>query len=399
MALAWLSACAENSYGPPPSYPEFVGTAPSARNETETAPPHDESEAPAATPDDADEPPEDHAEDEGTHDAESQVSTRPHPLDDKTDAEIARAVETDLKSLGAISLGLPNAGLLLNGVAATENRYFEPVSPSAAFTTDETLAYLTAALEAVHQEFPNTPPLKLGDISAEKGGPLRPHLSHQSGRDVDIGYFYLSGGRWYQRGTAKNLDLPRNWAFVRALVANTDLELLLIDHSIQALLREYALSIGEDPAWVDSIFRGGGGRRPLIRHARGHATHMHIRFFNPIAQETARRAHPALVARGIIPPVQTFAHHRARRGDTLGKLSKRYGVPVPEIKRANGLKSSLIKEKRTYLIPLGRSRPAPLAKKLTFPPRRVPPPRSKAPDAVGAGRAEARSAAPEASSR
>lgn len=394
MALAYLSACAENSYGPPPNYPAFVGAQADAHSEPSESS-HDENGAPAET----DEPPEDGAEDDVAHEADSQVSTRPHPLDGKTDADIARVVESDLKSLGAISLGLPNAGLLLNGVAASDNRYFEPVSPSAAFTTEETLSYLTAALEAVHEEFPDTPPLKLGDISAEKGGPLRPHLSHQSGRDVDIGYFYLSGGRWYQRGTAKNLDLARNWAFVRALVANTDLELLLIDHSIQALLREHALSIGEDPAWVDSIFRGGGGRRPLIRHARGHATHMHIRFFNPLAQETARRAHQALVARGVVPPVQTFAHHRARRGDTLGKLSKRYGVPVPEIKRANGLKSSLIKEKRTYLIPLGRSRPAPLAKKLTFPPRRVPPPRQKTPDAVGAGTADARSAAPEASAR
>jgi hypothetical protein len=396
VALALLSACAENSYGPPPNYPAFVGARPSAQT-TETAPLHDEAHAPA-TPDEAEEPPDDGAETEpADHDAA--VATRPHPLDGKSDADVARVVEQDLRSLGAISLGLPNAGLLLNGVAAPANRYFEPVSPSAAFTTEETLSYLTAALEAVHAEFPNTPPLKLGDISAEKGGPLRPHLSHQSGRDVDIGYFYSTGGRWYQRGTAKNLDLARNWAFVRALVAHTDLELLLIDHSIQALLREHALSIGEDPAWVDSIFRGGGGRRPLIRHARGHATHMHIRFFNPVAQETARRAHQALVARGIVPPVQTFAHHRARRGDTLGKLSKRYGVPVPDIKRANGLKSSLIKEKRTYLIPLGRSRPAPLAKKLTFPPRRVPPSRSKAPDSGVAGTAEARSAAPEASAR
>jgi hypothetical protein len=399
VALAWICACAEKSYGPPPNYPEFVARETSAESEdAHSADP--ESDEPVATPDETDEPPDDSGEHDESEADDAIVEARPHPLDAKSDAEIARVVELDLASLGSISLGLPNAGLLLNGIAAAENDYIEPVSPSAAYTTEETLAYLNAALEVVHQEFPNTAKLKLGDISAEKGGPLRPHLSHQSGRDVDIGYFYLTGTRWYQRGTAKNLDLPRNWAFVRALIARTDVELLLIDHSIQALLREHALAIGEDRAWVDSIFRGGGGRRPIIRHARGHATHIHIRFFNPIAQETARRAHQALVSRGIVPPVQTFAHHRARRGDTLGKLSKRYGVPVPEIKRANGLKSSLIKEKRTYLIPLGRSRPAPLAKKLTFPARRPPPPRQKA--ATDTGMAENRptpSMAPEASAR
>jgi penicillin-insensitive murein endopeptidase len=192
---------------------------------------------------------------------------------------------------------------------------------------------------------------------------------------VDIAYFYRNDARWYRRGNARNLDLPRNWAFVRALVSETDVELILIDHSIQALLREHALSIGEDPVWVDSIFRGGSGLRPLIRHARGHATHVHVRFFNPLAQETARRAYAALVDRGVVPPVRNFIQHRARRGDTLGKLSKKYGVSVVAIKQANRLKKSLIREKRTYLIPVAKPRPLPPSRRLSFPPRRIPPER------------------------
>ena len=130
------------------------------------------------------------------------------------------------------------------------------------------------------------------------------------------------------------------------------------------------------PAWVDGIFRGGNGLRPIIRHARGHATHVHVRFFNPIAQETARRAYPALVERGVVPPVQSFVQHKAKRGDTLGKLSKKYGVTVDAIKQANRLKKSLIREKRTYLIPVARRGPAPPSRRLTFPPRRVPPERT-----------------------
>jgi penicillin-insensitive murein endopeptidase len=123
---------------------------------------------------------------------------------------------------------------------------------------------------------------------------------------------------------------------------------------------------------VEGLF-GGGGQRAIIRHARGHATHVHVRFFNPVAQETARRSYSALVARGVVPPVQSFVQHRVKKGETLGKIAKRYKVSVQAIKRANRLKKSLIREKHTYLIPIAHPRPAPPPKRLAFPPRRLPP--------------------------
>ena len=134
-----------------------------------------------------------------------------------------------------MSLGSPNAGALLNGVQATETPLYKPLSPSGAWGTQETLDFLAVALGKVHEQFPGTGPLSLGDISGRSGGPSHPHVSHQSGRDVDIAYFYNDGAGWYARGTAKNLDLPRTWAFVRALIAETDVDLILIDHSIQVL--------------------------------------------------------------------------------------------------------------------------------------------------------------------
>jgi penicillin-insensitive murein endopeptidase len=328
-----------------------------------------------AEPPDVEEP-DDGAEDD-THTASGEE--RPHPLDGWSEERISAAVQSDLESLGSMAVGSPSAGLLLNGRVAETCEYVTPGSPGTAWATTETLTYLTAALRKVHETMPGTPPLHLGDISAERGGPLAPHVSHQSGRDVDLGYFYLKNERWYRRGTAQNLDIPKNWAFVRALVTETDVELILIDHSIQALLREHALRRGDDPRWVKSLFSGDGADRPIIRHARGHATHLHVRFFNPVAQETARRSYPALVAKGIVPPVQSFLSHRARRGDTLGKLSKKYGVSVPALRRANRLKNNKIRESRTYLIPIARPRPAPAPRRLSFPPRRLPPERGPAP--------------------
>jgi penicillin-insensitive murein endopeptidase len=329
---------------------------------------------PAASPvDDEPETVEDDPEDEHDAPVAGEAEARPHPLDGWTEARIDKAVAEELASLGSISLGQPSGGLLLNGVQAVECEHYKPVAPAGAFGTDETLRYLAAALTRVHREFPGTEPLSLGHISGPRGGRLSPHVSHQSGRDVDISFFYSSNAQWYRRGTAENLDRARNWAFVRALIMETDVEMILVDQSILNLLREYAAAQGEDPAWLESIFRGGGGQRAILRHAPGHATHFHIRFYNPIAQETGRRAYQHLVAHGLVPPVQDYIRYKAKKGDTLGKIAKRFGSSIPALKKANALKKSLIREKQVYLIPVKNSRPrAPLAR-LSFPPRRLPP--------------------------
>jgi len=311
-------------------------------------------------------------------DAENSVvgELRAHPLDGWSLEHIDQALASDPASLGAISVGSPNAGLLLNAVQAQDGPLYKVVSPSAAWATTETLEYLARAIRAVHQEFPDTRPLMLGDISITGGGPLRPHISHQSGRDVDIGYYYTTETVWYARGTRKNLDLPRTWAFVRALIAETDIDLILIDHSIQRLLIEHARRIGEDPEWLESVFKGGTGLRPIIRHARGHATHIHVRFFNPIAQETARRAYDALVQRKLVPPERAYVQHRVKNGETLGMLAKKYGTTVRAIQNANRLRNTRIRAKAVYAIPV-RAPAKPKTDPIRIPPRRVPPLRRK----------------------
>lgn len=305
---------------------------------------------------------------------EPEAETRAHPLDGWSPERIAQTVKQDLQALGSISVGQPNAGALLNGVRAEASPLLQLVNAPNAYGTQETLDYLSAAIRSVHAAFPETPPLSLGHISAPRGGPLRPHLSHQSGRDVDLSFFYREGARWYTRASEKNLDLARTWALVKALVTETDVEMILVDRSIHPLLRREALSRGEDAAWLASIFEGSAGKlRAIVRHAPGHATHLHIRFFNPIAQETGRRTHPALLAAGLAPQLSAFLVHRARRGDTLGKLAKKYGASVQAIQRANGLRNSRIRERRDYRIPVRARAIQPASLPLKFPTRRVPP--------------------------
>ncbi|HET9954051.1 MAG TPA: penicillin-insensitive murein endopeptidase [Polyangiaceae bacterium] len=298
----------------------------------------------------------------------------PHPLDGWSAERITSAVRQDPKSLGPMSIGRPNAGMLFNGEQAHASELYALVDPRHAFGTRETLVYLERALRKVHQAYPDSAPLVIGHISAERGGPLSPHVSHQAGRDVDISFFYREPKSWYTRATLQNLDVARTWAFVRALVTETDVEMILIDHSIQAWLKEYALGQGEDAAWVESVFRGSApSTPPLVRHAPGHATHIHIRFYNPIAEETGRRAHAALRAAGVIPELTIYAKYRAKHGDTLKKISKRFSVSIESIQRANGLKNSRIRENREYRIPLRGRTPLAPASARRVPARRLPP--------------------------
>lgn len=305
----------------------------------------------------------------------SRAPPRPHPLDGLTNREIEEKLRTEPASLGSMSLGVPSGGALFNGVQLPPNDRWELVDAAHAWGTHETVDYLTRAIAKVHAQFPNAPKLYIGHISAKNGGHLSPHVSHQAGRDVDVGYFYSDpDARWYARASAKNLDLPKTWSLVRALVTETDAELILIDQSIQALLRRYAEDIGEDETWLEELFHGRPGKlRPLIVHAKGHGTHLHVRFYNPIAQETARRTYEPMLRRGLIQPPTYYVSHKAKKGETLGMLARKYHVDVAAIKRANGLKKNLIRADRVYKIPKKGNGVRAMGGRVAIPERRLPP--------------------------
>lgn len=291
-----------------------------------------------------------------------------------SDDELAERIATDPHSLGSMSIGAPGSGLQLGSIPLPPAPEWEIIHPGECYGTRETIAFVQTAVRTVGRLFPGTPPLAIGDISHPGGRQLRRHATHQAGRDVDFGFYYKDGKtHWRIPGTATNLDLPRNWALVRALLVFTDVETVLLDWRIQKPLYNYALSIGEDKDWLDGIFqfvKGSSGA--LIRHVAGHRTHYHVRFFNPEAQELGRRAYPHLVSRKIIdPPVFTIPH-RVREGETLGHIARRYGTTVGAIQRANGLSGNLIRAGRTYRIPRSGAA-APPRESILIPPRRLPP--------------------------
>jgi LysM repeat protein len=298
----------------------------------------------------------------------------PSELVTLSDEDLARRVEADPGSLGSLSIGSVSGGILVNPVPVPADPGWTLIDPNGAYATSETVAFIRAAVGAVRDLFPGTPAVAIGDISFKAGGRMKRHETHQSGRDVDFGFYYKSGARdALVAGTAANLDLARNWALVRALLCRTDVETILLDLRVQRLLYNYALKIGEDKAWLGGVFQvARGNPKATVVHVVGHRTHYHVRFYNRTAQELGRRVQPLLVKLGKIkPPVYTVAH-RIRAGETLGHIARRYGSSIRAIQQYNGLRGTLIRAGRTLRIPL-KGASAPLAGPLVVPPRSLPP--------------------------
>lgn len=288
---------------------------------------------------------------------------------DLSDAELERRWQAAPETLGSLSIGFADSGRLINGVPfPREGGNWQVVSPEGAWATRETIDAIVAAIREVNERFPGTPPLRINHLSRKDGGWLRPHRSHQSGRDVDLGFYYPTAQPVRARSREKVIDVARCWALVRALVTRTDVQVILVDRRVQKVLLQHARKTGEDGAWLDELFNRG--RDSLVQHARKHRDHFHVRFYSPRAQELGRRVQPLLAQR----PEHNLVSHRVKRGDTLGAIARRYGTTVALLQRANGMKRSFLRVGHSLNVPLrGPCTKCPLPPEVVVPQRLLPP--------------------------
>jgi LysM repeat protein len=155
-------------------------------------------------------------------------------------------------------------------------------------------AIQTACAE-VERQYPGTVPAYIGDVSFESGGRMRPHKSHQKGIDVDISYFHSGNkrGRGLGNTTAATLDAEKTWSLIQAFLDTGVVESMYIDYRLQRPLYEEAKRRGIPEAQLAHLFEfpdaRGSGRTRTIRHIRGHATHLHVRFVADPNPSTVQR--------------------------------------------------------------------------------------------------------------
>ncbi|MDC3955368.1 penicillin-insensitive murein endopeptidase [Polyangium jinanense] len=202
--------------------------------------------------------------------------------------ELFRLAKEKPEALGSASVGSPTRGSLFGGVELKDS---EGILRAGGYGwgTELVIRSIERAVREVRRCFADSPRLYVGDIARERGGWLKPHRSHQSGLDADIGYYYKSQATWYQRATAENLDAARTWALVRALIEGNNVEMIFIDVSVQRLLQAYIATLPEGEQPLEDVFPSPTKRDTIIRHAWGHATHFHVRFRDPAAVALGQR--------------------------------------------------------------------------------------------------------------
>ncbi len=182
----------------------------------------------------------------------------------------------------SVSWGKANGGRLYNGDAMESVPGMRVRNVARAYGTKRVVNLIEAAAFDLKVHFPDAADVEVGDISYRSGGKMRPHKSHQSGRDADISYFHKgnieTGFRDFDEET---FDAVKNWHLFKTWIDSGQVEYIFVDYRLQKVLYEYAKSIGYTEAQLDPIFQYPAGRRVatgIIRHSKGHDDHFHIRF-------------------------------------------------------------------------------------------------------------------------
>lgn len=164
--------------------------------------------------------------------------------------------------------------------------------PTRTFAAAYAIEHTQRAVEFVHARGLAAHPLAIGDFSDEDGGPLEGHRTHQSGRDVDLGFYFVKQPDGYPEhfvaATAEKLDADATWALLKMLTQTADLpggvELIYLDYDIQRILHAAALRDGWTAEQLARVFEYPDGRKAkgrLVRHRWNHHDHLHVRFCCP----------------------------------------------------------------------------------------------------------------------
>lgn len=161
------------------------------------------------------------------------------------------------------------------------------------WATRRTVDQLDHVLKRWAEIEPKAPPVLIGNLSSREGGPLAPHKSHQSGRDVDLSYITKWNGTdrvTWQHVTADNLDAELTWRLLKLITRDAEVEVIYMDRRIQKLLLEHAKRHGtiRNARLGNWLEVAGGSEQPLIRHVAGHQDHFHVRFACPEGSRKCR---------------------------------------------------------------------------------------------------------------
>lgn len=224
------------------------------------------------------------------------------------------------------SYGDPNHGWQENAVWLRDRPGLH-VRTRAAWGTRETVEAVNRAADEMMVLYPTAPEMVITELSHAHGGRIKPHKSHQSGRDVDVLLYF----KQTEDGKRGPMDLEQTWAEVNAFIRTGAIEVGILDYRQQGRLYRYAHEeLGVPKETLRHIFtypRGKRARDALFVHAPGHRTHLHIRYASTMALENVTRLE---ATKGY----EQF-QYVTEAGDTLASLARRFETSVEWLQAAN----------------------------------------------------------------
>lgn len=197
------------------------------------------------------------------------------------------------------SLGWPWRGQLERGRAVTDSATVQLLERHRDNGNHFGATSLVGLLERAARRVAATAPgakLVVGELSAEGGGDIPGHRSHENGLDADVGFYLRNergewvipphfvnvGGHGYGRLAGERVvwDDAANWTFVETLLTDreTPVQHVFVSNALRSRLLREARRRSASPEMIDRL------QRALLQPGSGpraHREHFHVRMYCP----------------------------------------------------------------------------------------------------------------------
>lgn len=243
-------------------------------------------------------------------------------------------------------MGWANSGALVHGrrIEESDSVRFLP-GRVLHWGTDELISLLERVAASVHRRFGAR--LTVGDLSAQQGGPVGRHRSHQSGRDADVCFFartaptrgqgaptdlddYVSfDANGHSLDGRYAFDTARNWAVLEALL--TDRRVTVERIFISAPLRQRLLTWAREHDVDSGLIDRAALTLLQPRGVSPHDNHFHVRIDCPDGDHKCREGvhRPRVLRRRPSRQAASSTHGRAASAHDHARATTRSAPASP----------------------------------------------------------------------
>jgi penicillin-insensitive murein endopeptidase len=208
----------------------------------------------------------------------------------------------------ALSVGSPTNGRLEGGIELVGREGLRLKRPSARWGLPQLVSLLERGARRVRVRHPGSV-LLIGDLSRRGGGDIAAHRSHESGRDADVGFYFVDS-----RGTPVEVtrfravdsygraegerrltfDLARNWTLIQAWL--TDPQVRVQHIFVAAPIRQRLLRYARERGVSVALLHRAALALKQPRDGLLHDDHYHVRIACPPRQRDVCVAEPIAAA-------------------------------------------------------------------------------------------------------